>query len=229
MIWEIQTQRFSLPSSLGPELSRFWGNRTSVSHPPPPTSPFRQANLFSFFLFFLLFSLFLPGSLCCHRLSVLQWDAGNQSLVFSVLWPPRTWQTFVSPAGRRGCKNNLNVFFLLQYHTEKTLTLHVLPLASCFLFLHPESFSHYTLATTHTRTLAAVCSASMQERKLEKEGWFLSGVVTLSSPPFFMCVNVFNLTVAVPCLTPPSPRSDRSLEVYLRPTFIDDRSAPIFY
>lgn len=56
MIWEIQTQRFSLPSSLGPELSRFWGNRTSVSHQSP-----------SFFcqpIIFLL--LLLPGFWCCH-------------------------------------------------------------------------------------------------------------------------------------------------------------------
>lgn len=32
----VQTQGLCLPSSLGPELSRFWVSRTSVSHQPPP-------------------------------------------------------------------------------------------------------------------------------------------------------------------------------------------------
>lgn len=44
--WASQTQGFSLPSSLGPELSRFWGNRTTVSHHQPPL-PSSQTITFS--------------------------------------------------------------------------------------------------------------------------------------------------------------------------------------
>lgn len=150
MIWEIQTQRFSLPSSLGPELSRFWGNRTSVSHPHC-----LSAKPISFFCLFLPFSLFLPGSLCCHRLSVLQWDAGNQSLVFSVLWPRRMWQTIVKSkrASRGGVVKTIQISFSFTTpHREDTNPACVASFASCFLFPHPESFSRYMLATTHSRT-----------------------------------------------------------------------------
>lgn len=91
--WATQTQRFSLPSSLGPELSRFWGNRTTVSHQPP--LPFSQTITFSLPLCFLFTASVSAVAGCLAAVGC--WE----SRVFSVLWPPRMWQRLgsVSPRG----------------------------------------------------------------------------------------------------------------------------------
>lgn len=82
--WAIQTQRFSLPSSLGPELSRFWGNRTSVSS--LVSIAFWPASHFYPVLYYCLVL-----SVLSHWLLWLQRDCW-EALAFSALWLPRMWQ-----------------------------------------------------------------------------------------------------------------------------------------
>lgn len=155
--WAIQTQRFSLPSSLGPELSRFWGNRTSVSHQPP--SPFSQPITFSLSLYYCLVLSAIIGCLA----AVGCWE----SLVFSVLWPPWMRPHFgsVNPGGLGLYKcfyfsSFFFLFMIIHYHPEKTLTLHACLLKGYLYFflliflLYVESISeifHCMLAKTHYR------------------------------------------------------------------------------
>lgn len=71
----VQTRGLSLPSSLGPELSRFWVCRTSVSHLPPPllSQP--------------IMSSFTPVcSLCSHWLAGINGVVGLHSSVFFFLF-----------------------------------------------------------------------------------------------------------------------------------------------
>lgn len=150
MIWEIQTQRFSLPSSLGPELSRFWGNRTSVSHPHC-----LSAKPISFLFFVFTF------------LSISAWFALLSSAVCAAVG---CWESFaglfcplasadvanncqVRRASRGGVVKTIQISSSFTTpHREDTNPACVASFASCFLFLHPESFSRYMLATTHSRT-----------------------------------------------------------------------------
>lgn len=69
--WAVQTQRFSLPFSLGPELSRFWANRTSVSPWSPLLHLASQSPLTSSLFRCLLLS---RSRFCC---SGCRWDAGK--------------------------------------------------------------------------------------------------------------------------------------------------------
>lgn len=86
-VWTIETQRFSLPSSLGPELSRFWENRTSVSHPfPLPVSQSVASSL-------LLRSL-LTG---CLAAEILSDPAGLEALLFFPLLQPNYAESSLTP------------------------------------------------------------------------------------------------------------------------------------
>lgn len=148
MIWEIQTQRFSLPSSLGPELSRFWGNRTSVSHPHCLSA--KPISFFCFYLslYFCLVRSAVIGCLCCSgMLGISRWSFLSSGL-------GGRGKHLSSPAGLEGgvVKTIQISFSFTTPHREDTNPACVASFASCFLFPHPESFSRYMLATTHSRT-----------------------------------------------------------------------------
>lgn len=150
MTWEIQTQRFSLPSSLGPELSRFWGNRTSVSHPhclsAKPISFF-----FLFFTFLSISAWFaLLSSAVCAAVGCWESVAG---LFCPLASADVANNCQVQRASRGGVVKTIQISFSFTTpHREDTNPACVASFASCFLFLHPESFSRYMLATTHSRT-----------------------------------------------------------------------------
>lgn len=187
MIWEIQTQRFSLPSSLGPELSRFWGNRTSVSHPHC-----LSAKPISFLFFVFTF------------LSISAWFALLSSAVCAAVG---CWESFaglfcplasadvanncqVRRASRGGVVKTIQISSSFTTpHREDTNPACVASFASCFLFLHPESFSRYMLATTHSRTPRS-CLLSFNARIRTLKGRMISfgcGHVKFTS---FFCVCV---------------------------------------
>lgn len=150
MIWEIQTQRFSLPSSLGPELSRFWGNRTSVSHPHCLSA---KPISFLFFVFtFLSISAWfaLLSSAVCAAVGCWESVAG---LFCPLASADVANNCQVRRASRGGVVKTIQISFSFTTpHREDTNPACVASFASCFLFLHPESFSRYMLATTHSRT-----------------------------------------------------------------------------
>lgn len=187
MTWEIQTQRFSLPSSLGPELSRFWGNRTSVSHPHC-----LSAKPISFLFFVFTF------------LSISAWFALLSSAVCAAVG---CWESFaglfcplasadvanncqVQRASRGGVVKTIQISFSFTTpHREDTNPACVASFASCFLFPHPESFSRYMLATTHSRTPRS-CLLSFNARIRTLKGRMISfgcGHVKFTS---FFCVCV---------------------------------------
>lgn len=150
MIWEIQTQRFSLPSSLGPELSRFWGNRTSVSHPHCLSA---KPISFLFFVFtFLSISAWfaLLSSAVCAAVGCWESVAG---LFCPLASADVANNCQVRRASRGGVVKTIQISSSFTTpHREDTNPACVASFASCFLFPHPESFSRYMLATTHSRT-----------------------------------------------------------------------------
>ncbi len=79
-----------------------------------------------------------------------------ESLVFSVLWPPRIWQHLVlSVQQALGCKRITLIFscvcITISYREDTNPAC--VPIASCFysFLTYFLEFSHYMLAKTHSR------------------------------------------------------------------------------
>lgn len=95
----------------------------------PASIAFQPTN--HFFSFFSITAWFFSAVIGCLA-AVGCWEP----LVFSVLWPPWMWQHLVLPVQQAfGCKRITDEIFLCltQYHTEKTLTLHVCLLQAVLL------------------------------------------------------------------------------------------------
>lgn len=118
-----------------------------------PPLPFSQANLFFVFCFYLSLYFCLVrsaviGCLCCSgMLGIIRWSFLSSGL-------GGRGKQLSSPAGLEGgvVKTIQISFSFTTPHREDTNPACVASFASCFLFPHPESFSRYMLATTHSRT-----------------------------------------------------------------------------
>lgn len=155
-----------------------------------PPLPFSQANLFFLFVFtFLSISAWfaLLSSAVCAAVGCWESVAG---LFCPLASADVANNCQVRRASRGGVVKTIQISFSFTTpHREDTNPACVASFASCFLFPHPESFSRYMLATTHSRTPRS-CLLSFNARIRTLKGRMISfgcGHVKFTS---FFCVCV---------------------------------------